>query len=233
MSAFISSLLGAFRKASKPIESALKKDCDQCGGSGRIPCPACKGEGKIVTRIEAAGPCPHCSGAGQSREPCPQCFGKGTIPHQLRFSVEKAETVTTGFLWVLPPFTTTVTVHLRNTDDKAGYFAVNVHLNENPTLVKSQKVFLRAGETAPIPLAFQVQSNAVRQATYVIAPELIDSTCPVCGGVKTVMQGCPICNGEGKVTRIEDKSVPCTACDGSKKVACPACSGSGKVLRLL
>jgi hypothetical protein len=49
--------------------------CPECGGSGKIPCFMCDGQGKIYTKPEGWMTCPWCHGAGY--EECPWCRGTG------------------------------------------------------------------------------------------------------------------------------------------------------------
>jgi len=61
------------------IEGTTQKDCEDCSGSGKTPCPSCQGSGSCSAckGLRRIAKCPNCGGMGTIARDCPRCLKSG------------------------------------------------------------------------------------------------------------------------------------------------------------
>lgn len=231
----IVSALGKFVTATRTIrvsisQRVLTKACPQCGGSGNRQCLACGGKGETKKTVSKRITCTRCSGSGKLSESCKTCSGTGLVSHALRFQRPPATAVTS---WSLIPFGwhQTVTVPVRNLDDKSGTFDLSVSVGAPPKLTKGVRLTLAAGEEKSTRFVFPVGARAVLPINVDVRPETLPFTCPSCLGSKETGLPCPVCGATGTENRTELVVEPCPDCTHTGSITCPGCNGKRRVRR--
>jgi hypothetical protein len=62
----------AYQSAGSGASGSSQQPCGQCGGSGRMTCPACRG-------MRGSYAAPQSAEASPQWAPCPMCIGSGTV----------------------------------------------------------------------------------------------------------------------------------------------------------
>jgi len=216
-------------KISQPMQVFLQKDCEDCKGKGYILCKACNGSGQVRKEVPFSGKCNVCDGTGLTKTTCPTCYGNKTLNRPLRFQVLQSESRVNGILFW--PRTQTITIRLRNMDEKAGYFLASVNLKDASQSSKKDKVLIAPGNIGEIKVSFPVDRWEGYQSTFDVQAEAPPFTCPTCGGVGSYQRPCITCRGTGQITEIKQQIEVCSACGGRREVPCEVCNGTGKVAR--
>jgi molecular chaperone DnaJ len=96
--------------AQKSLDLRMPVECETCTGSGCAPgthpsrCPQCDGSGEVrqvrrslLGQIVTAGPCPECSGTGQTiPTPCETCRGLGAVDGHRTIDVDVPQGIDDG-----------------------------------------------------------------------------------------------------------------------------------------
>ena len=127
---------------SKPMKVVLQKDCENFKGKGYILCGHCGGTGNVEKEVAYSGMCKVCNGSGLVKTTCPTCFGNKAISKSLRFQIISSESKVDGILFW--PRTQTISIKVRNLDEKAGYFWAYVNLKDPSELSKkSEGIYIK------------------------------------------------------------------------------------------
>jgi hypothetical protein len=214
---------------SRPVRVILQKDCEDCEGKGYVVCEACNGSGQVKKEIVSSVKCEICNGSGMLKTTCPTCYGEKTIKKTLRFEVLSSETTVDGILFW--PRTQIITIKLRNTDEKAGFFEVAVNLKDPSNSSKKKKAFIEPGNIRDIEVRFPADRWEGYASTFDVEAEAPLFTCPTCGGLGYYQRPCTTCGGTGRITEKKQQIEVCSKCGGKGEIPCKTCNGTGKVPR--
>ena len=222
------------RELGKPVTKfLLEKKCDACGGTGHIECQVCNGKGSVKKITIQRGRCSICGGLGYITPPCPNCSATGVVRRALRYEDRgaRARVEQRGILWWAKWFQS-VTVSMRNLDDKAGSFTAVVTLQDGNRTTKQGKTFLMAGQPGQVPMEFEIANNQGFALQYTIAPEEMQFSCTICSGSGKIQKSCNGCQSTGEVPEQKEVQEACAPCVGSGKLSCRECNGMGVTRRI-
>ena len=219
----------AKNKLAQPIQTVLQRDCEECNGKGNIICRTCDGSGNVTKEVSIVGKCNVCKGSGLVKTTCPTCYGTKKVDRTLRFEILGAKSKVDGILFW--PRTQTITVKVRNLDEKEGKFTALVTLKDQSQSSKSGSIFVSPGSIGDIKVIFPANRWEGYASTYDVQGETLPFTCPTCGGEGLYFRPCITCNGTGETRETKQQIEVCPNCGGSKQFLCQACKGIGKVSR--
>lgn len=140
--------------------------------------------------------CPQCDGTGVIITVCPQCGGTGTISREIRYQVIDASISEYGIL----DWKADIVVTIRNLDDKTGYFKVTgIARGGGKTLTNTGGAYIGPGAAKKVTVTLDTTFDAEYEYDYNVEPEMVDVTCPRCGGTGRITTTCPECGGTGEV----------------------------------
>lgn len=116
-------------------------------------------------------------------------------------------------------------------DDKAGFFEINVNLEDPSRSSKKKKVFIEPGNIRDIELHFPVDRWEGYASTFDVKAEAISFTCPTCRGLGYYQRPCTTCGGIGRIEEKKQQIEVCAKCGGEGKIRCKTCNGTGTVSR--
>ena len=216
-------------KIAQPIQTILQRDCKECNGNGYVICKTCDGSGNVTKEVSIVGKCSVCKGSGLVKTTCPSCHGTKKVHRTLRFEILGAESKVYGILFW--PRTQTITVKVRNLDEKEGKFTALVTLRDQSQSSKSESIFISPGSIRDIKVTFRMDRWEGYTPTYDVQAETLPFTCPTCGGEGSYFRPCITCNGTGEIRETKQQIEVCPSCGGSKQFLCQTCKGVGKVSR--
>ena len=216
-------------KIVQPIRTVLERDCEECNGKGYVVCKTCDGSGNVAREVSVVGKCNVCKGSGLIKATCPTCYGTKTVNRPLRFKTLTAKSKVDGILFW--PRVQTITIKVRNLDEKAGKFNALVTLKDQSRSSKSGSAFITPGSVGEIKVTFPANRWEGYASTFGVQAETLPFTCPTCGGVGSYRRPCITCNGTGEIRGTKQQVEACPTCGGRKEVLCQTCRGVGKVSR--
>lgn len=216
-------------KIAQPIQTILQRDCEKCNGTGYVICKTCDGSGNVTKDVSIVGKCNVCKGSRLIKTTCPTCSGTKKVHRTLRFEILDAESKVDGILFW--PRTQTITVKVRNLDEKEGKFTALATLKDKSQSSKSKSIFISPGSIRNIQVIFPADRWEGYASTYDAQAETLPFTCPTCGGEGSYFRPCITCNGTGETRETKQQIEVCPGCGGSKQFLCQACKGVGKVSR--
>lgn len=217
-------------KIAQPMQALLQKDCEACKGKGHVVCKTCNGLGNVTKEVSIVGKCNVCKGSGLIKTTCPTCHGTKAVNRPLRFETLTAETNVDGILFW--PRTQTITIRVRNLDEKEGKFTALVIMKDPSQSSKRESIFITPGSIGVIKVAFPANRWEGYASTFDVQAETLPFTCSTCGGEGSYFRPCITCNGTGETRETKQQVEVCPSCGGSKKFTCQTCNGVGKVSRL-
>jgi RecJ-like exonuclease len=140
--------------------------------------------------------CPQCGGTGVITEVCTQCGGVGTISREIRYQVIDASVSEYGVL----DWKADIVVTIRNLDDKTGYFKVTgIARGGGETITNTVGAYIDPGAAEEVTVTLDITFDAEYEYDYSVEPEMIETTCPRCGGTGRITITCPECGGTGEI----------------------------------